>query len=81
MGNSGLIAWTMAETRTVYDVTALLNTPAKIDNCEFLILNNTTGNDKLYFDYIYLEVDYIASVPYPYTETFDGAALIRLGSP
>lgn len=56
--NSGDVAWDQTEQRYTYDVTAVLNTADKINNCEALVLNNANSRGILYFDYMYIAVDY-----------------------
>ena len=42
-GNSGNVSWNGNEQRYEYDVTSILDTPAKINNSEILILNKFAG--------------------------------------
>lgn len=58
-GNSGNVAWDQNEQRYEFDVSGVLNTIDKINNCEALILNRSTSGDKVYFDYAYIEVEYL----------------------
>ena len=57
--NSGDVTWNENEQRYEFDVTAILNRPGKINNCEVLILNKDSSMDKVYFDYVCIEVDYV----------------------
>ncbi len=57
--NSGNVSWNGSEQRYEFDVTAILDTPGKINNCEVLILNKGSSDDKIYFDYAYIEVQYV----------------------
>ena len=56
------VVWNDSESRYEYDATGVLDTPEKINNCEALILNlesvQVPSQDKVYFDYIYIEVNY-----------------------
>ncbi|MFC1498744.1 hypothetical protein ACFLS1_09800 [Verrucomicrobiota bacterium] len=57
--NSGDVAWSDTEQRYTNDLTSVLDTPEKINNCEILILNRDSSSHRdVYFDYIYIEVDY-----------------------
>jgi len=56
--NSIGVAWGDTELTYAYDVTSVLDTPAKINNCELLVLDANTSDDKVYFDYMRIEVVY-----------------------
>lgn len=61
--DSGDVVWTELEQRHVFDATAFLDTPEKINNCEVLLLDKMLPSHKVYFDYARLEVRYTPMTP------------------
>ena len=52
------IAWDSTEQQTVIDMVNYLDTIAKITNSEFLVANDLSSSDKVYFDYMKLVVEF-----------------------
>lgn len=79
VANSGDIAWSATEAEAIYDVTSVLNTADKVNNCEVIILNRINSTAIVYFDYIWIDVAYIGSGA-PSVDNASGASAIQSGS-
>ncbi len=57
--NSGDVAWNDTEQRYELDVTGLLSSAGRINNCEVLVLNRAASSSAVYFDYMYMTAEYL----------------------